>query len=283
MKLKELNLTNEELRSLIPNVIHEVEGEALLVDKLKPWLESATTWLADNIAGSDFNLPDSLLPHAKKIIVYKAFAEAVPSLDVTLSPAGFAVISTEGRAPASKERVERLIASLNSFVDANLPPFLGSLLKIEAFRESLMGDYWLGTFMLGLDDAQSYKKDKDLLSTYKLMREKALFFQNTLEQKYLGKNLLRKIRASVYEPVPDEGNTIWHMLHRAVMRYIVYSDRGYMYQDEHDLLHRSWHVVQPILMELRSCDELYTIWEAEMGDKLKTQPFKNNIKGGFFF
>lgn len=283
MKLKELNLTNEELRSLIPNVIHEVEGEALLVDKLKPWLESATTWLADNIVGSDFNLPDSLLSHAKKIIVYKTFAEAVPSLDVTLSPAGFAVISTEGRAPASKERIERLIASLNSFVDANLPPLLISLLKLEEYRDSPMGDYWLGTFMLGLDDAQSYKKDKDLLSTYKLMREKALFFQNTLEQKYLGKNLLRKIRASVYEPVPDEGTTIWHMLHRAVMKVIAGSVHGNLPPDEHELMHRSWHVVQPILLELRSCDELYTIWEAEMGDKLKVTPFKNDKKGGFFF
>lgn len=109
MVLTKLTMTNAELRSLIPNVIHEVEGEALLIDKLAPWLESATLWLAENIVGESYSLPESVLPHAKKIIVYKAFAEAVPSLDITLSPAGFAVINTDGRAPASKERSSKSI------------------------------------------------------------------------------------------------------------------------------------------------------------------------------
>lgn len=65
MVLTKLTMTNAELRSLIPNVIHEVEGEALLIDKLAPWLESATLWLAENIVGESYSLPESVLPHAK--------------------------------------------------------------------------------------------------------------------------------------------------------------------------------------------------------------------------
>ena len=71
-------MTNAELRSLIPNVIHEVEGESLLIDKLAPWLASANKWLTDNFVGEDYSLPESLLPLTKKVIVFKAFADAVP-------------------------------------------------------------------------------------------------------------------------------------------------------------------------------------------------------------
>lgn len=283
MKLTEITMTNAELRSLIPNVIHEVEGETLLIDKLAPWLESASAWLAANIVGDSFSLPDSLLPNAKKIIVYKAFAEAIPSLDLTLSPAGFAVINTDGRAPASKERVERLIDSLRNFVDANLPPFLASLLKRADWRTSPMGDYWLDTFMLGLDDAQKFKSDKDLLSTYKLMRESALRFQTVLAQEYLGKNLLTAVRAAVYESDSDERSSVWHLLNRAVLKYITYAERGIKGQNEHPISHYVWHYAQPILLELRSCESLFHIWEAEMSDKFRVEPFKNTVKGGFFF
>lgn len=276
-------MTNAELRSLIPNVIHEVEGETLLIDKLAPWIDSASSWLAVNIVGESFSLPESLLPGAKKIIVYKAFAEAIPSLDLTLSPAGFAVINTDGRAPASKERVERLVDSLRDYVEANLPPFLASLLRLADWRSSAMGEYWLDTFMLGLDDAQEHKRDKDLLTTYKLMRESALRFQSILAQDYLGKNLLSALRSAVYEPEPDERSAVWHLLNRAILQYITREERGLMTQDEHSLSHYAWHHAQPILLELRGCEPLYRIWEAEMADKLKVEPFKNTVKGGFFF
>lgn len=282
MNLTTLTLTNEELRSLIPNVIHEVEGEPLLVDKLTPWIESAKSWLAADIVGESFSLPESLLPHAKKIIVYKAFAEAVPSLDVTLSPAGFAVISTEGRAPASKERIERLVASLKSFVDANLPPFVASLLKLPEWRDTAMGEFWLEPF-IGLDSVQAYKKDSDLLTAYYAMREPALTFLSILSRHYLGSNLLEAVRDAVYVSESNDYIVIWNMIHRAVRKFLVSTDFGKNIPDEHMLSHHAWHYAQPILMTLRSSNELHRIWESEMGDKFRVEPFKNTVKGGFFF
>lgn len=274
-------MTNEELRSLIPNVIHEVEGETLLVDKLAPWLASAARWLTDNFVGEDYSLPETLLPLAKNLIVFKAFADAVPSLDITLSPAGFAVINTDGRAPASKERVERLVASLRSFIDSNLPPFILSLLRREDWRGTPMGDYWLSTFMFGLEDANDCKSDKDLLTTYRLMRGKALRFQMALEQFYLGKQLLREVRSAGYESVSDDRAAVWRMLHNAVLKHVTCKNgcQGLGCPDLHEL----WHFAQPILHELRSCGTLYRIWEAEMGARVRVEPFKNTVRGGFFF
>lgn len=284
MQLKNLTLTNEELRSLIPNIIHEVEGEQLLADKLAPWLGSATSWLDDSFVGPSFSLPDPLLPLAKKILVYRAFADAIPSLDVTLSPAGFAVISTEGRAPASKERVERLVASLRSFVDANLPPFLNSLLKLGDWRSTPMGEYWLAPFLHGLDEAQTFRKDNDLLTTYRLMRDQVIRFQSFLAQNYLGSALLREVRCAVYDVTLSDGHRqMWRAIHRAVMKFLYDSEHGKFTDDEHQLSHFGWHYAQPVILELKSCGELLPLWEREMDSTLNVQPFENTARGGYFF
>lgn len=275
-------MTNEELRSLIPNVIHEVEGEVLLADKLAPWIETATAWLNDNFIGEGFSLPNGHLPLAKKIVVAKAFAEAVPSLDVTLSPAGFAVISTEGRVPASKERVERLIASLISMVEANLLPFIINLLNTADWCSTPMGQYWLGTFMYGLDDAMANKRDKDLLTTYRSMRDSALRFETELSQNYLGKNVMQHLRNARYCTPSDDCTLIMcDLIRRAELRYITFHSRDQKAKcpDEHEV----WHLAQSILRELRYWPQLHEMWEDEMGDKFRVEPFKNTVKGGYFF
>ena len=275
-------MTNAELRSIIPNVIHEVEGESLLIDKLAPWLASANKWLTDNFVGEDYSLPEGLLPRTKNIIVCKAFADAEPSLDVILSPAGFAVINTDGRAPASKERVERLIASLLSMVDANVLPFIINLLKYADYRSTRMGQYWLGTFMYGLDDAMANKRDKDLLTTYRSMRDSALRFETELSQDYLGKEVMKHLRLARYAMPTDDCTLIMSdLIRRAELRYIASpaGDQKAKCPDNHEV----WHLAQPILRELRYWPELRDMWEAEMGEEFAVKPFRNTVKGGFYF
>lgn len=277
-----LTMTNEELRSYIPNVVHEVEGEALLVDKMKPWLDSAVHWLTDIIIGEDYQLTEKQEGFAKKIIVAKAFAEAIPSLDLALTPSGFAVINGDGRAPASKERIERLIESLRASVDALLTPFLSMLLTYKEWRDTPMGNYWLDTFLVGLDDAQALMRGTDLLTTYRSMRESALMFQRELEHKYLGKNLLTYLRGAIHDrEASHDARNFWFAIHRAEIRYITFhsSDQKAKCPDEHEV----WHLVEPLLRELKYCSELYEIWEPEMGEYFKVEPFKNTRKGGYFF
>lgn len=275
-----LKISNEELRSLIPNVIHEVEGESTLLGKLLPWLESAEDWLIENIVGKDYNIQEDAF--AKKIIVAKAFAQAVPSLDLTLTPAGFAVISTEGRSPASKERVERLIASLYSSVEANIQALIKILLNNEQWRNTPMGDYWLGTFMSGLDDAMANKQDNDLLTTYRSMREFAIMFQNELASKYIGKNILHKIRAAGYlNGGSHEASSVWYMVRRAELCYIASHFPGHIAVCPNE--HEVWHLAEPILQEIKNCRELHEVWLEEMGDVINVEPFKNTRHGGFFF
>lgn len=41
--------SDEQLRSLIPNVLLTVKGETSLLDKMHPFLEDAESWVMDNI------------------------------------------------------------------------------------------------------------------------------------------------------------------------------------------------------------------------------------------
>lgn len=274
-----LTLDNTRLRELLPNIIHEVRGESSLYDKILPWLTSARLWLEQNLLG-EFEPQDALYELAEKIIVYKAFALAVPSLDVTLSPAGFAVINTEGRAPASKERVERLVASLSSFVDANLVVLSRELLKSPAWCASPIGVWFRSTFIPDLSDVHRFRGEDDMLTAYRKMRRIALDFEYGLAERYLGREFLKYIRKS-FPSGSDAHRDIFEMIHAAELRYIDshFADTGIPCPDEHEI----WHLVRPVIARLNYWPELRSRWSAEMGEIIKVEPFRNNVRGGYFF
>lgn len=274
-----LTIDNTRLRELIPNIIHEVKGETPLVDKLAPWLQFASRWISDNFLGS-FDLPDSLTPLAEKIVVFLAFAQAVPSLDVTLSPAGFAVIDTDGRAPASKERIQRLIESLNSFVDANSDTLLSLLSGIPEWRTSPVGKYWCSSFIPSLSYAYRFRKQMPLLDTYRSIRIVADGFEKELAEQYLGFNTLAFLQSQQFVPEAPESEVI-EMIRNAEIAFIAFSlnpDTSLT-----NAPHAVWHAIRPVLSRLKSVPSLYQRWYAEMGQSFSVPQFKNNIKGAFYF
>ena len=121
-----------ELRRYIPNAFTTVKGETPLLQKLTPYLESAELWLKQYFTGGVmFEAVQSLATH---IVVNKAMRQAVPSLDLVLTPNGFGIVSNSNIAPASKERVERLIASLESERDNYIEQLLPLLVQSEEWR-----------------------------------------------------------------------------------------------------------------------------------------------------
>lgn len=275
------DIDNARLLKLIPNVIHHVGGETPLVDKLRPWLDSARQWFEINILGPDYTPAGSALELSEKLIVNKAFSEAVPSLDLSMSPAGFAVINTDGRAPASKERVERLIASLNSWFDANLNLLLLLLRRDVEWRRSSMGEWWFATFMPDLTDAFRFNRVGRVFDTYLAMRDLAMRFEQELGEKYLGVNFLIYLR-DLCPASPQSGpEHIAGMIRSASMRYFTSHQRDQKARcpDPHEV----WHLASPILAQLEYWPELRGIWASEMEDKIQVEPFCNNKRGGYFF
>lgn len=274
----DLTIDNDKLRELIPNVLHEVKSETPLIDKMRPWLDSAKAWLEENFLGA-LNPPDALRQLALKIIVNKAFAEALPSLDVILTPAGFAVISTEGRAPASKERVERLVESLNSSVDANAIVLLSRLHQIPEWASSEAGKWWLATFVSDLSEAYRFRGQNNLLDTYRSMRSHALRFEQEVAEAYVGHATLDFLRSQ--RSGASQLMDVVSMIREAEIRYITFHfrDQKAKCPNEHEL----WHLMRPIIGVFRLYPSLYEMWLAEMGDSFKVEPFNNNIQGGYYF
>lgn len=279
----ELNLDNAELRKLIPNVIHEVEGEDSLFDKLRPWLESELQYLEFSLLGTNFEPEGKVRDLALKVIVSRAFAGAVPSLDLTLSPAGFAVINTEGRAPASKERVARLIDALNSSADANTVVLRSVLNAVPEWVGSKMGRIFRTVCIPDFDDVRSFVRDgRGLFETFSRMRQLAKYFEAELARRFLGADLLEDVHDNFPGGADAELNLLYSAIRDSDFRYIDahFDARKIGHPDEHEL----WHLAEPVLYALRcSCPSLRERWEEEMGDTVKGRPFKNTKKGGFWF
>lgn len=267
------------LRELIPNVIHEAKGEVPLLGKLSPWLDSAKNWLEENFLGHEYDVPDTLMPLAEKIIVHKAFADAIPSLDLSLSPAGFAVISTEGRAPASKERVERLISSLNSFVDSNVAVLIVELLRRDDWIESPKGQWWGATFIPDLTEAYRFREHCPLIDTYRSMRSIAMRFEQEAAEYIIGDETLDHLRRSQFSS--DKYKDIISMIRNAELRYISahIRDKDNRCPDRHEV----WHLMRPVIARLNYYPDLKQMWDDEMTGRFHIEPFKNDKKGGYFF
>ena len=88
------------LRKFIPNVISSVKGKVPLFDKLLPFLELAEIWVKGTFLSKgvlDFIAEcgdeEVVKVYATKIVVCEAYRNAIPSLDLILTPNGFGVVS----------------------------------------------------------------------------------------------------------------------------------------------------------------------------------------------
>ena len=128
-----------QLRQYIPNALVTVSGEQSLYDKLQGDLLLSEAWFART-----FGVVEST-PTACKVLATDAFLRAVPSLDLVLTPNGFGIVSNNTIAPASKDRVDRLIASLEQNRDFAIEQLLHELLQLPEWKETPQGRYFLST------------------------------------------------------------------------------------------------------------------------------------------
>ncbi len=103
--------SEEILRQHLPNMIASVKGETPLLDKLAVFLNLAEDWVIKTFTSEPtFNTickytDDNPIRQATaRLVVAETMLRAIPSLDIVLTPNGFAVVSTSNLAPASKPR-----------------------------------------------------------------------------------------------------------------------------------------------------------------------------------
>lgn len=95
---------------------------------IDPYVSAADDYVQTTLIGSDLydyiaaltSDPNNLKSTLRNVIAYKAYREAIPFVDLIQTANGFGVVSNTNIAPASKERVERLMAQCDQQLDNSI-------------------------------------------------------------------------------------------------------------------------------------------------------------------
>ena len=193
----QITISNEQLTALLPNIAVTVKGETPLIDKLAPFLDAAESRVSDTFflptifadIGSR-NESDTLRSATTLVIVYEAFRRALPHLDVVFTLNGFGIVSNANIAPASKERIERLLSSLLINRDAAISQLLTLLCKQNSWLATEQAEFFRATMFPILKQNQS-------LQDYLDKRVALIPIEEHIAEQYLSNELLFALRAQV--------------------------------------------------------------------------------------
>ena len=199
--------TDDQLRLLIPNVLATVEGEPTLIEKLYPYLETAEQWAIDNFVPEDiFNEiaeTDSLGPNERfrypleKLVACHAYMTAIPSLDLILTPNGFGIVSNQNVVPASRERVDALITSLESQRDAAIEALILRLSARPEWRQSQQGKYFSSTMFPFLSLCHRLAIREHLWENYQKLHDRLIKIESVLADTYFSHEQITVFRNHV--------------------------------------------------------------------------------------
>lgn len=192
-------IDNDTLLQYIPNVVETVEDETPLFDKIRPQLEITEQWLHDTIVG-DIPIDEEKNKMVCTIIACEAFRRSVPSLDLILTPNGFGIVSNNNVAPASKERVERLIASLAEQRDKALGALFNDLRRDDAWIGSAQGKWLASSFFSSYENdpiPQNCMESGDRWQGWLHLRQKAVPIEQAYSERWLGKAVTARLRLAL--------------------------------------------------------------------------------------
>ncbi len=181
-----------------------VRGETPFFDRLLPWLETAERWVVGQFVGDDF-LPtllaldedEPLRITATLVVVNEAFMRAVPSLDLVLTPNGFGIVSNQNVAPASRDRVARLMASLETSRDDCIEQLVGYLFRSEEWWQSPTRQWFTATLFPNIDLANLCGFTDHRWANYLGLRSKVIDLEQRIAEEFISPEQLAVFREEV--------------------------------------------------------------------------------------
>ena len=197
--------TNEQLTALLPNIAVSVEGETPLIEKLTPFLNAAEQWVCDTFLSSamladiiNWDVADKLRNTASQVIVYEAFRCSLPHLDVILTPNGFGIVSNTNIAPASKERISRLLDSLLDNRDAAIAQLLSILCKLPQWLSTEQAEFFRASMFPNTALANRFQRIAEgRWEQYNTLRLSLLPIEEHIATQYISEPLMATLRAQV--------------------------------------------------------------------------------------
>ncbi|MDO4512254.1 MAG: hypothetical protein Q4B68_10620 [Bacteroidales bacterium] len=189
------------LEQYIPNVITSVKGEKSLFDKLDKWLLLAEAWLKDTFTSdatfaaiASYSDDNIVKPMAARAVVCEAMRMAVPSLDVVLTPNGFGIVSNSNIAPASKERVARLIDSLVAMRDEALALLITKLPGASKWLTSVQCAWFRSTLFPSLEVVGECGFTENIWDKYVKLRSEIIGIEESLAEEYFSREQMYEWR-----------------------------------------------------------------------------------------
>ena len=199
--------TDEQLRLLIPNVLATAEGEPTLIEKLYPFLETAEQWAIDNfipevifeeIAEDDGFGPNERFRYPlEKLVACQAYMTAIPSLDLVLTPNGFGIVSNQNIVPASRERVDALMNSLESQRDSAIEALILRLSSRTDWQQSAQGKYFGATMFPLLNLCRRLAIREHIWDSYQQLHDRLIKIENVLADTYFSQEQMQVFRSQV--------------------------------------------------------------------------------------
>lgn len=273
----------DTLQRLMTNTVETVEGEINIFDRLSPYLASAEQWTADVFTGE---LIDSIAEgdsapvwiHTAMLIYSEAMRLAIPSLDLVLTPNGFGVVSTANVAPASKDRVERLIKSFVAERNKNIDLLIRDLAEWPGWQETAQFQRLTESLVSVPSDCviAVYGMDKRLQEWeyFKLLRQKAMVIERAIAERWIDDGTLAILRKAVL--VKDENQHV-----DTVAKWA----RAYVLKELRTGLRDRWDL-DKIVQYIRKHPDAFPVWMASPIRELFDNPpiFRNEKRSsGYIF
>jgi len=151
--------------------------------------------------------PADILKAAQRVVCLKAYLSAIPFVDLIQTPNGFAVVNNSNQAPASRERVERLLESVSLRLTQALDFLILFAASYSVFRQLWQKEtglfnrhteivYWT------TDELQKYSNQKrlrysDLRSAHPLVLDLQSQTAQTVSNDYLNELIDKRRNAAL--------------------------------------------------------------------------------------
>lgn len=194
---------NNTLLHFVPNVLKSVQGELALFEKIQSHLQVAEDWLCanflsapvlDKITALGDDATNKLLHHARMAEVAEAMLHAIPQLDLVLTPNGFGIVSNSNVAPASKERVERLLASLEKMRDDTLQVLLPLLAAEPTWADTAPCQYFQSVLYPWLDLPRKLGSTDHVWQRFQELHSRMVEIEQRLAADFFSSSLMDALR-----------------------------------------------------------------------------------------
>lgn len=275
--------SNEILMAMVPNVVTTVEGEKPLFEKISHQLELSEAWARDTFTGAEVldaiadERSSDTWRYLASLVVSDALRRAIPSLDVVLTPNGFGIVSNNNLAPASKERIERLIQQMASQRDYFINMLLNDLCRSTAWTESQQYAWFASSLIqipkVCVGAVYDRIREGQQWDQFLQLRQRAITIEDAIAEKWISYGVMQQLRVELMT------------VNNATVHQVALKVRSCVFNELRGLQRNHWDLDR-IVNYIRNNADIFPTWATSDTARLYNNPpvFKNKKNSsGYFF